>query len=102
MTAAQRCSGLLIDTSVTRMVVEYRDRLTRFGSQSLDTLRAAQVRQVEIVTLAKNKTTEDRRPDGRLNRVHRAGVWAAASNGQDRAQGGDTQRGEDADANAPG
>jgi predicted site-specific integrase-resolvase len=45
---------LLKDTTVTRIVVEHRDRLTRFGFHYLQTLLEAQGRQVEVVNLAEN------------------------------------------------
>jgi putative resolvase len=45
---------LLKDTSITRIVVEHRDRLTRFGFHYLQTLLEAQGRQVEVVNLAEN------------------------------------------------
>jgi putative resolvase len=44
--------SLLKDTSVTRIVVEHKDRLTRFGANSILTLLEAQGRCVEIVNLA--------------------------------------------------
>jgi putative resolvase len=44
--------SLLKDTSVTRIVVEHQDRLTRFGAHSILTLLEAQGRCVEIVNLA--------------------------------------------------
>lgn len=46
--------SLLKDTSITRIVVEHRDRLTRFGFHYLETLLQAQRRQVEVVNLAEN------------------------------------------------
>jgi putative resolvase len=46
--------ALLKDTSVTRIVVEHRDRLTRFGFHYLEALLAAQARQIEVVNLAEN------------------------------------------------
>lgn len=44
--------SLLKDTSVTRIVVEHKDRLTRFGANYILTLLEAQGRCVEIVNLA--------------------------------------------------
>jgi putative resolvase len=44
--------SLLKDTSVTRIVVEHKDRLTRFGVNYILTLLEAQGRCVEIVNLA--------------------------------------------------
>jgi putative resolvase len=45
---------LLKDTSVTRIVVEHRDRLTRFGFPYLEALLQAQGRTIEVVNLAAN------------------------------------------------
>jgi predicted site-specific integrase-resolvase len=45
---------LLQDTRIARIVVEHRDRLTRFGFPSLQTLLEAQGRQVEVVNQAEN------------------------------------------------
>jgi putative resolvase len=44
--------GLLADTSVTRIVVEHKDRATRFGFRYLETLLEQQHRQIEVVNLA--------------------------------------------------
>ena len=46
--------GLLKDTSITLIVVEYRDRLTRFGFHYLETLLQAQGRMIEVVNVAEN------------------------------------------------
>lgn len=46
--------ALLKDTSVTRIVVEHRDRLTRFGFHYLETLLEVQGRTVEVVNVAEN------------------------------------------------
>jgi putative resolvase len=46
--------ALLKDTTVARIVVEHRDRLTRFGFPYLQTLLEAQGRQVEVVNIAEN------------------------------------------------
>jgi predicted site-specific integrase-resolvase len=46
--------ALLKDMSTIRIVVEHRDRLTRFGFHYLETLLAAQGRQIEVVNLAEN------------------------------------------------
>jgi putative resolvase len=50
--------ALLKDTSVTRIVVEHRDRLTRFGFQYLEALLQAQGRIIEVVNLAQNDTED--------------------------------------------
>jgi putative resolvase len=42
------------DTSVTRIVVEIRDRLTRFGFHYLEVLLQVQGRTIEVVNLAEN------------------------------------------------
>jgi predicted site-specific integrase-resolvase len=47
--------SLLKDTSVTRIVVEHRDRLTRFGFHYLETLLEAQGRTLEVVNVAENE-----------------------------------------------
>ena len=46
--------SLLKDTSVTLMVVEHRDRLTRFGFHYLETLLETQGRKIEVVNMAEN------------------------------------------------
>ncbi len=46
--------GLLQDTSITRIVVEHCDRLTRFGFHYLETLLEAQGRTIEVVNVAEN------------------------------------------------
>ena len=43
---------LLADTSVTIIVVEHKDRATRFGFRYIETLLAAQGRHMEVVNLA--------------------------------------------------
>ena len=45
---------ILADTSITRIVVEHKDRLTRFGFNYLETLLKTQQRQIEVVNLADN------------------------------------------------
>jgi predicted site-specific integrase-resolvase len=46
--------ALLEDETVSRIVVEHKDRLTRFGFQYIETLLAKQNRWVEVVNLAEN------------------------------------------------
>jgi putative resolvase len=46
--------GLLRDSSVTLLVVEHRERLTRFGFHYIETLFEAQGRKIEVVNLAEN------------------------------------------------
>lgn len=46
--------GLLKDQQTTRIVVEHKDRLTRFGFRYLETLLALQGRTIEVVNVAEN------------------------------------------------
>jgi putative resolvase len=46
--------SLLKDTSITHIVVEHRDCLTRFGFHCLETLLQAQGRTIEVVNVAEN------------------------------------------------
>jgi predicted site-specific integrase-resolvase len=46
--------ALLKDTSITRIVVEHRDRLTRFGFHYLEALLETQGRSIEVVNVAEN------------------------------------------------
>ena len=46
--------ALLADSSVTRIVVEHKDRATRFGYRYLETLLAQQGRVIEVVNLAED------------------------------------------------
>jgi predicted site-specific integrase-resolvase len=46
--------SLLKDSSITRIVVEHKDRLTRFGFRYLETLLEAQGRAIEVVNMAEN------------------------------------------------
>jgi putative resolvase len=50
--------SLLKDTSITRVVVEHRDRLTRFGFHYIDALFTVQGRTIEVVNPAQNDTEE--------------------------------------------
>ena len=50
--------NLLKDTTITRLVVEHRDRLTRFGFQYIDALFSAQGRVIEVVNPAENDKEE--------------------------------------------
>ncbi len=45
---------LLADPSITLIVVEHKDRATRFGFRYLETLLAQQGRRIEVVNLADN------------------------------------------------
>lgn len=45
---------LLSDMSITKIVVEHKDRLTRFGFNYIETLLKPQGREVEVVNLAGN------------------------------------------------
>ena len=46
--------ALLADPTVTIIVVEHKDRLTRFGFKYIETLLAVQGRSIEVVNLAEN------------------------------------------------
>src|SRR5947209_19092502 len=50
--------SLLKDTSITRVVVEHRDRLTRFGFHYIDALFSVQVRVIELVNHAQKDTEQ--------------------------------------------
>ena len=50
--------ALLEDTSITHIVVEHRDRATRFGAKYIDTLLKGQGRTLEVVNLADNATED--------------------------------------------
>lgn len=46
--------SLLQDSSITMIVVEHKDRLTRFGFNYIESLLALQGRRIEVVNLADN------------------------------------------------
>jgi predicted site-specific integrase-resolvase len=50
--------ALLEDQAITLMVVEHRDRLTRFGFRYLETLLREQGRTIEVVNQAENETED--------------------------------------------
>ncbi|HEY4384515.1 MAG TPA: IS607 family transposase [Ktedonobacteraceae bacterium] len=50
--------ALLKDQRATRIVVEHKDRLTRFGFRYLETLLGVQGRAIEVVNLAENSTED--------------------------------------------
>jgi predicted site-specific integrase-resolvase len=50
--------ALLEDQAITLIVVEHRDRLTRFGFRYLDTLLQGQGRALEVINQAENETEE--------------------------------------------
>jgi putative resolvase len=50
--------SLLKDASITRVVVEHRDRLTRFGFHYIDALLTIQGRVIEVVNPAENDKEE--------------------------------------------
>jgi putative resolvase len=50
--------SLLKDTSITLVVVEHRDRLTRFGFHYIDALFTVQGRMIEVVNPAENDKEE--------------------------------------------
>ena len=45
---------LLSDPTITRIVVEHKDRATRFGFQYLESLLTVQGRKIEVINLAEN------------------------------------------------
>lgn len=49
---------LLADTSITHIVVEHKDRATRFGFNYIETLLNTQERSLEVVNLAENGKEE--------------------------------------------
>lgn len=50
--------NLLRDTTITRLVVEHHDRLTRFGFHYIETLFSVQGRVIEVVNPAENDKEE--------------------------------------------
>jgi putative resolvase len=46
--------AILADPTVTVMVVEHKDRLTRFGFKYIETLLAIQGRRIEVVNVTEN------------------------------------------------
>jgi putative resolvase len=50
--------SLLSDPLITRVVVEHKDRLTRFGFRYIETLLAIQGRTIEVVNPAENNTED--------------------------------------------
>lgn len=56
--ARPRLLALLDDQSIGLIVVEHKDRLTRFGFRYLDTLLKAQGRAIEVVNQAENGTED--------------------------------------------
>jgi putative resolvase len=73
--------ALLKDTSVTHIVVEHRDRLTRCGFHYLEALLQAQGRTIEVVNLA-----EDDNADLIADLVAIVYVFTARLYGQRRAK----------------
>jgi predicted site-specific integrase-resolvase len=69
--------SLLKDTSVTLMVVEHRDRLTRYGFHSLETFFETQGRKIEVVNMAEND-----KEDLIADLVHGTALWATAGQTQ--------------------
>ena len=59
--ARPKLLALLEDQSLGLIVVEHKDRLTRFGFRYLDTLLRSQGRAIEVVNLADNGVTMDRK-----------------------------------------
>jgi len=56
--ARPKLLALLADESIGLIVVEHKDRLTRFGFRYLDTLLTAQGRAIEVVNQAENGTED--------------------------------------------
>lgn len=56
--ARLRFLSLLEDQSITRIVVEHKDRATRFGFRYLEILLQSQGRQIEVVNMAENSTED--------------------------------------------
>lgn len=50
--------ALLADQSIQLIVVEHKDRLTRFGFRYIETLLKGQGREIEVVNLAENGTED--------------------------------------------
>ena len=50
--------ALLEDTSITTIVVEHKDRASRFGVRYIDSLLRVQGRMVEVVNLSENATED--------------------------------------------
>jgi putative resolvase len=50
--------ALLSDPSITLIVVEHKDRLTRFGFRYIETLLRGQARRIEVVNPAENGTED--------------------------------------------
>ena len=58
MIVAQKFLKLLADTTISVIVVERKDRATRFGFQYLETLLERQGRRIVVVNQAENGTEE--------------------------------------------
>jgi predicted site-specific integrase-resolvase len=50
--------AILADPTITHIVVEHKDRATRFGFRYLETLLAAQGRAIEVVNVAESDTAD--------------------------------------------
>ena len=79
--ARPKLLALLRDPTITRIVVEHKDRLTRFGFRYLDTLLELAGRQIEVVNLAEND-----REDLLADLVSIVYAFAARLYGQRRAK----------------
>src|SRR5947209_18370874 len=73
--------SLLKDTSITRIVVERKDRLTRFGFHYLETLLETTGRKIEVVNVAEND-----KEDLIADMVAIVDSFTARLNGQRRAK----------------
>jgi putative resolvase len=56
--ARPKLLALLEEKTITHIVVEHKDRLTRFGFRYLETLLRGQGRAIEVVNLAENGTED--------------------------------------------
>jgi hypothetical protein len=77
--------SLLKDTCVTRIVIEHKDRLTRFGFHYLETLLETQGRTIEVESAGRERQRgPDCRPGGNCLFIHCTALWATAGQTQNR------------------
>lgn len=99
--------ALLTDTGVTRIVVERRDRLTRFGFPYLEALLQAQGRTIEVVNLAVAENDKNDEEDVIADLVAIVSSFTARRYGRQRAKRTTERiaaelRGEEAERDATG
>jgi putative resolvase len=76
--------ALLKDLQATRIVVEHKDRLTRFGFRYLETLLELQGRTIEVVNVAENDNEDFSADAGCYRvRVYRPALRTAPGETQD-------------------